>query len=158
MVDRHSEHDPVQPDPSHDEWSAWLPHLDPPATTPTPPATPEPPGAPPAPAPQPTLPPSAWAPSPPTYAVRPPAPPPPVAQRPRSWMGFALLCLLVCFPIGIVAVIKAASVNTHWALGRVDEAHRASRSARGWCVAALVVWMCSWFLLASVAHGISHFR
>ncbi|WP_374971373.1 CD225/dispanin family protein [Terrabacter sp. BE26] len=149
--DRDAERETGQPDPSHDEWSAWLPQLDPPATTP---ATPEPSQAPPAPTPAPTLPPSAWAPPRQAYAVRFPAPPPPSVQRPPSWMGWAVLCLLVCFPIGIVAVIKAASVNTHWMHGRVDAARRASRSARIWCIAAVAVWVFSWFFLASVAHGI----
>jgi hypothetical protein len=73
-------------------------------------------------------------------------------------MGWAVLCLLVCFPIGIVAVIKAASVNTHWVLGRVDAARRASRSARNWCIAAVAVWVCSWFFLVSVVHSIYLFH
>jgi hypothetical protein len=158
MGDRHSEHDPVQPDRSHDEWSAWLPRFDAPATTPTAPDIPEPSQPPPAPAPSPTLPPSAWAPPRQSYAVRFSAAPAPSAQRPRSWMGWAVLCLIVCFPIGIVAVIKAASVNTHWALGRVDAARRASRSARNWCIAAGAVWVCSWFFLVSVVHSIYDFH
>lgn len=159
MVDRHDEHDPVQPDPGHDEWSAWLPQLDPPATTPTPPATPAttpPAGAPPAPAAPapapPSLPPSAWASPRQSYAVRfPAAPTPPPAaapgagpaftSAPPNYLGSALLCTILCFlPFGIVALVKAVSVNTLWATGRVDEARRASHSARRWCLLAALVW------------------
>jgi len=43
-------------------------------------------------------------------------------------------------PFGIVALVKAVSVNSLWALGRVDAAHRASRSARNWCLLAALVW------------------
>ena len=48
----------------------------------------------------------------------------------------AIVALIVApIPFGIVAVIKAASVWTHWSAGRDHEARRAARSARNWSIA-----------------------
>lgn len=166
MDDRQRDREAGQPDPTHDTWSAWLPQLDPPTSPlpqePGPPEQPESvvppvPTAPPGPSqsaprlPQASLPPPTTrptaipAPTPRTYAARSAgrAQPDPLgfAPPPANHLGAAILCTIVCFmPFGIVALVKAVSVNSLWALGRVDAAHRASRSARNWCLLAALVW------------------
>ena len=135
--------EPGQPEPEQPES----------AVPPVPPAPPTPPGPPKsAPRlPQASLPPPTTrpapnsAPPPRTYAASSAgrAQPDPLgsAPPPANHLGAAILCTIVCFmPFGIVALVKAVSVNSLWALGRVDAAHRASRSARNWCLLAALVW------------------
>ncbi len=79
------------PDPTSDEWSAWLPHLDPPdaaaPATPVTPPTATPPSAttPLPPAPSPSTPPL-----PQRSAPRPPAPLPPPHRPPRAAFGLTV--------------------------------------------------------------------
>ncbi|MEW1951926.1 CD225/dispanin family protein [Terrabacter sp. NPDC080008] len=167
MDDRRRDPDAGQPDPTQDSWSAWLPQLDSPSAPPQEQPAPDPPVAratparpgPPVPPAVPRLPQASlrqaslphaapaptWVPvSPPrAYAGRSAAPPQPGSQPfgpPPNRLGAAILCTILCFmPFGIVALVKAASVNTLWARGRFEEAHRASRSARTWCMLAALV-------------------
>lgn len=154
MGERDREREPGQPDPTHDDWSAWLPQLDSPTSPPTAelppqqasPQAPPPPWPPPAPPRRTRLP----------QASLPQLPPPPsanptFAQPPPSYLGSAILCTILCFlPFGIVAVVKAASVNSLWVRGRVDEARQASRSARRWCLLAALVWPGLLIVMAAV--------
>ena len=149
MTHRSSQDDASEPDPTADTWSAWLPHLDTP-TTPLPQASAPPDSAvPPAPVAPPT-PPMRW------YAASPPpAPAPPLAgpqlytPPPPNRLALAILCTLFCFtPFGIVAIVKATSVNTKWAQGRWDEAYRTSRSVKNWCILAALAWPGSGLLFA----------
>jgi hypothetical protein len=88
------------------------------------------------------------------YAGSPaPAPAPPLRQPvlapPPNRLVPAILCTLFCFtPFGIIALIKASTVNRLWAQGRHQEAVRAAHSAKSWCVVAAIVWPGSSFLLA----------
>jgi hypothetical protein len=142
--------DPRAPDPTNDAWSAWLPHLDdprpsapqppdsppPPPVTP-PPVTPLPQAGPPLPHVSPTLP---YAGTPAAPACPAPAPPVPYVAPPPTHLVAAIICTFICFmPFGIVALVKASSVNRAWARGRWDQAYRASRSARNWCILAALV-------------------
>ena len=71
-----------------------------------------------------------------------PAPAPPVTYiaPPPNHLVAAIICTVICFmPFGIVAIVKASSVNRAWAGGRWDQAYRASRSARTWCILAALV-------------------
>ena len=165
MDERESERELGQPDPTHDIWSAWLPQLDSPTSTvpqdtdaPGSAVPPAPPVRPTTPLPQASLPPHtaarrSRASVPPTWqglplrayagrsAPRPQVGPQAFASPPPNRLGPAILCTILCFmPFGIVALVKAVSVNSLWALGRVDAAHRASRSARNWCLLAALVW------------------
>ena len=46
---------------------------------------------------------------------------------------WAILATVFCFwPTGIVAIVNAANVNGRWAMGDVQGALQASRSARKW--------------------------
>jgi len=158
MSDRSTGDSPDQPDPSSDSWSAWLPRLDPPP----PPSQSD--GAP-----QPVLPQaSAPPPSKPAYAVPPPwAPPVPAAppapqgySPPPSHLLAAVLCTVFCFmPFGIVALVRAISVGPKWAQGRWDDADRASRSAKTWCLLAVLVWPgFGLFLACSAIAGLAGFH
>ena len=157
MTHRSSQDDASEPDPTVDSWSAWLPRLDP-STTPLPQASAPPDSTtPPAPVPPPAAPPSS-PPSPPMrwYAASPPpAPAPPVGgpqpytPPPPNRLALAILCTIFCFtPFGIVAIVKATSVNSLWAQGRWGEAYRTSRSVKNWCILAALAWPGSALLFA----------
>jgi hypothetical protein len=173
--DDRSDHS-TAPDPNQDSWSAWLPQLDPtndrtppdesagphasagpPArTTPIPPR-PALPHAPPPPRPGmpelPHLPPpmsrmpagSGWG--------YPSAPPMRTVNRaPNNHLLAAILVTIFCFwPFGVIAIVKAASVNPRWARGDRDGAYRAARAAKTWSLAALAAGLLIW--LGSAAFG-----
>ncbi len=169
MTDHRDSYDRTEPDPDADRWSAWLPPLD--ATSdrtgaadPGPQASTPPPAAPGTSLPQstgPTLPQSAGpaVPPPPTpaqwtytsYRSAPPPSPPPNVQAtrvvagPQRHLGLAIFATFFGFPpLGIVAIVLALSVARLHRSGRIAEAERASRRARSWAIAALVLkvlWM-----------------
>ncbi len=58
---------------------------------------------------------------------------------PSSYMWLAILSLLFIWPFGIVAIIKASSVNKLWMTGRRDEARSRSRSAFRWALISLII-------------------
>jgi len=149
MNDRDQDRMP-EPDPTHDEWSAWLPELDPPASAPTPPL---PQASAPAPAPVPPPVPQAsslpHAPAPARWWAATPTPQGGWAPPPTTYLGWAILCTIVCFtPFGVVAIVKASQVSPLWARGDWDGARRASRTAKAWCLLALAVWPGSFLLFA----------
>ena len=154
MTHRSSQDDASEPDPTVDSWSAWLPRLDP-STTPLPQASAPPDSAtPPAPVPPPAGPsssPSVSPLGPPMrwYAAPPPAGPQPYTLPPPNRLALAILCTIFCFtPFGIVAIVKATSVNSLWAQGRWGEAYRTSRSVKNWCILAALAWPGSALLFA----------
>jgi hypothetical protein len=71
---------------------------------------------------------------------------------------WSILVTLFCFPItGIVAIVKAASVNGLWAQGLRAESEVASASARKWVMWSVVIWAV-WVvivLIFSVAGGLN---
>jgi hypothetical protein len=71
---------------------------------------------------------------------------------------WSILATLFCFPItGIVAIVKAASVNGLWAQGLHAEAQAASASARKWVIWSVVIWAV-WvviLIIISVAGGLN---
>jgi hypothetical protein len=158
MTDHRDRFDGTDPDPDADRWSAWLPPLDPTSdhtgaagagqTTSTPPL-PQSPG--------PTLPqssglpqslspavPQAPMPAQRAYSSYRSAPPPPASQQwsvaPRRHLGLAIFATFFGFtPLGIVAIVIALSVTKLYQSGRVAQAERASRRARNWALAAIVI-------------------
>ena len=55
--------------------------------------------------------------------------------KPASNMLWAVaVSIACCLPLGVVAIIKAASVDGHYTAGRYSEAVKASRSAAKWCI------------------------
>jgi Interferon-induced transmembrane protein len=58
----------------------------------------------------------------------------------RSHMVAAVVCALLCFaPFGVAAVVYAGNVRTRLALGDVEGARRASRTAKRLCWASAAV-------------------
>ena len=53
--------------------------------------------------------------------------------KPATNMVWAILStIFCCLPLGVVAIVKAASVDSHYYAGRYLEAIQASRSAANW--------------------------
>ena len=66
---------------------------------------------------------------------------------PNSYMVWAILVtIFCCLPFGIVAIIKAANVNSLWYSGRRDEARLSSDDAKKWCIYSAVASVISFFL------------
>lgn len=59
---------------------------------------------------------------------------------PDTNLVWAILCtILCCLPFGIVAIIKATSVENLWRQGRYEEARRASKSALNFSIWGAVI-------------------
>jgi hypothetical protein len=66
----------------------------------------------------------------------------------RSYLAWALAATVLCFlPLGLIALFFGMRVNTAVAEGRPDDAARASRAARRWLVATVVVGLLIYLLL-----------
>lgn len=51
---------------------------------------------------------------------------------PKSHLGWAIVTILVSWPMGIVATVYASRVNGLWIQQRYDDARRAAKTARTW--------------------------
>lgn len=59
--------------------------------------------------------------------------------KPSTHLVWAILTtLFCCLPFGIVAIVKAAQVDTLWFSGRPVEAMEASQSAKMWSIISAV--------------------
>lgn len=81
-----------------------------------------------------------------------PAYPPVMQSKPSNNLVWAILVtLFCCIPFGIVAILKATSVDSLYNSGRYREAVDASKEAGKWCiwaaVAGLVVGVLYFFLM-----------
>ena len=73
----------------------------------------------------------------------------PVRHSVRSYQALAVVCAMVCFrPLGVAAVVSAGNVRARLALGDLEGARRASRTALGLCCASAMATM--FFLLVIV--------
>ena len=74
-------------------------------------------------------------------------------RRPESHLAAAILVtIFCCMPLGIVAIVKAAGVDSAWAMGDYEKACRDSVSAWQWVkwsILALVVPLAFFLLLAA---------
>lgn len=58
---------------------------------------------------------------------------------PESNIVWAIVCtIMCCLPLGIVAIIKAMSVEKLWNQGRYDEAQSAANAAKRWSIAGAI--------------------
>jgi hypothetical protein len=74
---------------------------------------------------------------------------PPAAGTIPNYIVPALASLCCCTPLGIVAVVYAAQVNTKLTMNDPDGARLASQRAKLWCIAAFlsgIVFQGIWFL------------
>lgn len=67
--------------------------------------------------------------------------------RPNNYLAESILALLFCFPLAIVAIIKAMKVNKLYERGEYNQAYIASSEARNWFVAAIAVGVLYLFIL-----------
>lgn len=67
----------------------------------------------------------------------------PAAAVPNYLVGAILTTLCCCMPLGIVAVVYAAQVNTKLAQGDVAGAQMSSQNARTWIIIALIAGIVS---------------
>jgi hypothetical protein len=60
-------------------------------------------------------------------------------REPESYLVWAILCTLLCFPaFGIVSIYYATRVNGLWTDGNYPEAQKASTRAKRWAVAGAI--------------------
>lgn len=59
---------------------------------------------------------------------------------PDNYLAWAVVVtILCCVPFGIVAIVKAASVNGLWNSGNYEQAYKASASAKKWVIITAIV-------------------
>ena len=66
--------------------------------------------------------------------------------RPDNNLIWAILCtVMCCWPLGIVAIVKATSVEKLWYQGQYEAAEKAAADAKKWSMwgagAAIVFWL-----------------
>ena len=66
-------------------------------------------------------------------SIQPPAPPQPTPTVPNYRVQAILVTLFCCVPLGIVAIVYAAQVNTKLAVGDYNGAVESSNNAKKWC-------------------------
>ena len=81
------------------------------------------------------------------------------ASCPDNNLVWAILCTtLCCLPLGVVAIVKACSVDRLWLQGRYDEAKAAAKSAKrfsiwGIVIAALGILLYFMLLIVAMTFG-----
>lgn len=60
----------------------------------------------------------------------------PPRQRPDNYLTWAIIVTICCccWPAGIVALVFANKVNKYWDAGEYDNADKASKQAKTWCI------------------------
>lgn len=72
--------------------------------------------------------------------TKPVQPAQPVEFAPDSNLVWAILCtVLCCLPLGVVAIVKAASVDKLWMQGRKEEAKMAAKAAKSYSIWGAVI-------------------
>lgn len=59
---------------------------------------------------------------------------------PPSYLVWAILSVLFCWPLAIVSIVFAVQVNGKWAIGDVAGAQVASENARKFAIWSLIAW------------------
>lgn len=72
---------------------------------------------------------------------------PPPSPCPDNYLVWSILVtLFCCWPLGIVAIVKAAKVEKLWSQGFYAEAEKTSQEAKKWCVISAVASVIFWIL------------
>ena len=72
---------------------------------------------------------------------------------PNNYMVLSFFALLLCVPLGIVAIYKASEVDGYWNRGDRDKARTTSRSARNWAIVGIIVGIL--LIIAYIVYAIS---
>ena len=73
------------------------------------------------------------------------------AKPSRTYLGWSVAATALCFlPLGIIALVFGLRTSRAVAEGRTDDARRASRVARRWLVATVIVGIVVYVFLAAV--------
>jgi hypothetical protein len=75
------------------------------------------------------------------------------AGEPPTHLALSIIAMLFFWPTAAYAISRAAVVERLWRYGLFDEAWAASRSARRWSVASLLVAVC-WLILFGVGFAV----
>ncbi|MDE6080961.1 MAG: CD225/dispanin family protein [Muribaculaceae bacterium] len=67
--------------------------------------------------------------------------------RPNNYLAESIMALLFCFPLAIVAIIKATKVNRYYDEGDVNKSYIASTEARNWFIASVAMGLFSFLML-----------
>ncbi|MDE6266379.1 MAG: CD225/dispanin family protein [Muribaculaceae bacterium] len=59
--------------------------------------------------------------------------------RPNNYLAESIMALLFCFPLAIVAIIKATKVNRYYDRGDINQSYIASTEARNWFIASVAL-------------------
>lgn len=83
-------------------------------------------------------------------------------DRPSTYLAWAIISTILCWPFGIPAIVFAARVNRLWSEGYYDDARNASRKAKTWALVAtilggvfLVIYIIYIILVASAVATVS---
>ena len=85
--------------------------------------------------------------------VKPVVQPAPTEVIPSHLALGIITTLLCCMPLGVVSIVYAAQVSGLVSAGKIEQARSASRSAKGWGIAALLVGLAS-ILLYVIFYGV----
>lgn len=58
-------------------------------------------------------------------------------QKPKNYLVWSIVSVVLCFPFGIPAILNATKVNSLWTDGYYEEAEKASRKAKRWTIASV---------------------
>ena len=72
---------------------------------------------------------------------------------PNNYLVLSFFALLLCVPLGIVAIYKASEVDGYWNRGQKDLARATSRSARNWAIVGIIVGIL--LIVAYIVYAIS---
>lgn len=68
-------------------------------------------------------------------------------QRPSSYLALAIIStILCCLPTGIVSIIYATKVNSHYEDGKYEEANKASKNAKTWGLVSIGIALLGWII------------
>lgn len=71
--------------------------------------------------------------------------------KPNNWLWQSIVAtVLCCLPFGIVGIVYAAKVDSHYFSGRYEEASRAARTAKLWTLIAFgagLLYLILWIVL-----------
>lgn len=76
---------------------------------------------------------------PPGYYAYIPPPPPPGMPRPSNYLAWAIVTIILFWPIGIPAIIKSTQVDRLWLEGRYGEAQQSSNTTKTLCLVATIL-------------------